>query len=311
MEFYDQVGLQVELLRSIDDCDGGLTTVHVTPLVGGLPMVGGFAEARVDASGRVVEAGGSLARLSPIGDVELAPATEVLRRLAQGPGQMNWNCRADCTVRTAEARLALAPATNGGFGGHDHTPGGVVEAPASHVLVPAVVAPGDGSGHPDNNLPDVSYSAVLAISSAVMVDDPAQAEAARRADATSTVPPASGPACAGQPEAFPVIAVCTSQPHPTAGVPVLLTANGERFEPVGADGCKPLFSLDPGDGSGPQSFLPRSGTLITARVAHTYTAPGTYDVVVREASRCSTPAPGGGTEPEYDQSAHITLTVTE
>ena len=172
-----------------------------------------------------------------------------------------------------------------------------------------MMVPADG-GDPSFQNPDVRHSGVLAISSALLVDDPAQAEAARRADATSAAPTAAGPACAAEPAEYPVIAVCTSRLQPTAGVPILLTAHGERYEPVGATGCRPLFTLDPGDGTGEQPFLPRSGTLITARVAHTYLEPGTYTVVVRSASRCSTPAPPGGTEPEFDESARIVVTVT-
>jgi hypothetical protein len=312
LEFFDRVGVPVEVVQPIEDCIGDHAIVSVTPLVDGLPLIGtdggSWAGALVDSSGTVVEAGGPLLRLTSIGKVELAPADEVLRRLVHGPGRMIGNCYDGCTLHTDGARLALAFATNGGSGGHDHIPGGVVDEFPSQVLVPAMKVPADG-GSPSQN-PDASHSGVLAISSAVLVDDPAHADAARRADATSTDSTASGPACAGEPAEFPVIAVCTSRPRPAAGVPILLTAYGERYEPVGAAGCRPLFTLDPGDGTGEQPFLPRSGTLITARVAHTYVEPGTYTVVVRSASRCSTPAPPGGTEPEFDESARIAVTVT-
>jgi hypothetical protein len=310
LAFFERVGVPVELVRPDSwQCVGDLTIVVVSPLVDGLPVIGGFSSAWVDRSGTVVQAEGSLQRLTPIGEVELAPAGEVLRRLVQGDARVAGNCTADCTLRTDDARLALVYATNGGSGGHDHIPGGVVDEPASRLLVPAVLAPGDASI--TGSLPAVSYSGALAISSALLVDDPAQAEAARRADATSTDPAATGPTCTADSAEYPVLAVCTSRTQPSAGVPVLLTAVGERYEPVGADGCEPLFALDPGDGTGPQSFLPRSGTLITARVAHTYAEPGTYTVVVRSASRCSTPASPGGSEPEFDLTAQITVTVTE
>jgi hypothetical protein len=308
LEFFDRIGEPVELVLPIEQCVGDLAIVFVVPLVRGLPVIGGLSSAWVDSSGTVVQAGGSLLRVTSIGKVELAPADEVLRRLVHGPGRVAGNCYDGCTLHTDGARLALTFATNGGSGGHDHIPGGVVDRPPSRVLVPAVLVPAEG-GDPSQN-PDVSQSGALAISSAVLVDDPAQAEAARRADATSTDAGAAGPACASDPTAWPAIAVCTSRPRPAAGVPVLLTAHGERYEPVGAAGCRPLFTLDPGDGTGVQSFLPRSGTLITARVAHTYAEPGTYTVVVRSASRCSTPAPPGGTEPEFDESAEIVVTVS-
>ena len=169
------------------------------------------------------------------------------------------------------------------------------------MLVPALRVPGVGEYQREN-----AFQGVLAISSAALVDDPGQADAVRQADATSSGPAEGARACgtAG------AVAVCTSQPSPAADAPVLLTAFGERYEPVGASGCQPLFSLEAGDGSDPQSFLPRSGTVITARVTHTYADPGTYTVVVRSVSRCSTPASPGGTEQEYDYSAQLTITVT-
>lgn len=195
-------------------------------------------------------------------------------------------------------RRTEAPATP--VGGHDHIPGGVVESPPNQVLVPALRVLGVGDYQRMN-----THQGVLAISSALLVDDPAQADAARQADATSSEPADGARACSTAGGA----AVCTSQPSPATGAPVLLTAYGQRYEPGGASGCRPLFTLDPGDGSDPQSFLPRSGTVITARVTHSYAEAGTYTVVVRSASRCSTAASPGGTEPEYDYSARLTITV--
>jgi hypothetical protein len=312
LTFFDRIGMPVEVVLPMEDCMGDLAIVFVVPLVDGLPLIGtnggAWGSALVDPSGTVLEAGGPLLRLTPIGDVELAPAGEVLRRLVHGPGRVTGNCWDDCMLRTDGARLALAFGTNGGSGGHDHIPGGVVDALPSQVLVPAMLVPADGGTTSQN--PSASHSGVLAISSALLVDDPAQAEAAGRADATSTDPPAAGPTCSSDPAAWPVIAVCTSQLRPAAGSPVLLTAYGERYAPVGASGCRPLFTLDPGDGTGAQAFLPRSGTLVTGRVAHAYAAPGTYTAVVRSASRCSTPASPGGSEPEFDLSAQIVVTVT-
>ena len=304
LRFFDRIGVPVRLDPPTNDCIGDLTRVDVSVLVDDLPLIGMSGNAWVDGTGTVVEAGGPLLALEELGQVELAPAREVLRRLVHGPGLVPGGCFAPCTLRTDGATLGLAYATNGGWGGHDHTPGGVVDTPASRVLVPAMLIPAVGE------YPQGSDQGVLAISSAVLVDDPAQAEAARRADATSADATASGPGCAAEPADFPVIAVCTSQSRPTAGVPVLLTAYGERYEPVGASGCRPSFTLDPGDGSGAHSFLPRSGTLVTSRVAHTYARPGTYTVVVRSVSRCSTPASPGGSEPEFDESARIEVTVT-
>ncbi|TFV76718.1 hypothetical protein E4P39_07355 [Blastococcus sp. CT_GayMR19] len=304
LAFFERIGVPVRLDPPTNDCIGDLTRVDVSVLVDDLPLIGLSGIAWVDGSGTVVEAGGPLLHLESLGDVELAPATEVLRRLVHGPGLVPGDCVAPCALSTDGATLGLAYATNGGWGGHDHTPGGVVDAPAGRLLVPAVLVPAVGE------YPQGSDQGVLAVSSALLVDDPAQAGAARRADATSTDPTAAGPACASDPAAWPVIAVCASRPHPAAGNPVLLTAYGERYEPVGASGCRPLFTLDPGDGSGAQSFLPRSGTLLTARVAHVYAAPGTYTAVVRSVSRCSSPAPPGGTEPEFDESAQTLVTVT-
>lgn len=81
------------------------------------------------------------------------------------------------------------------------------------------------------------------------------------------------------------------------------------MRPVGAAQCDPQFTVDLGDGSPAQSFLPRSGTLFTGRVAVAYGQPGTYVVTARAASRCQVPASPDGTESEYDYTARVTITV--
>lgn len=305
-DFFERIGWDVALNPPVGLCPGEITPVKVSVFVDGLPLVEFGGTAMVDGAGKVVEAGGPLLRLTTLGDIELAPSSEVLRRLVQGPGLVPGDCYSECSLDTDGATLGLALGTSGGMGNHDHIPGGVVDDPPSRVLVPALRVPAVGP-YQDGE----THQGVLAVSSAFLVDDPAQADAAREADATSSDSAEAAAGCStGDPEPNPVALVCTSQPRPTAGTPILLTAYGERYGPVGASDCQPVFTLDPGDGSGEQSFLPRSGTLITARVAHTYTEAGIYTVVLHGASRCATPASPGGTEPEYDYSARLTVTVT-
>jgi hypothetical protein len=304
-EFFERVGVQVRLDPPTDVCFGDNMMVELTVLVDGLPLIGLGAGAIVDSSGAVVEARGPLWRLTSLGAVELAPPEAVLSRLVRGPGLVAGDCFPDCSLSTEGATLGLAIATTGGEGSHDHHPGGIVERPPTQLLVPALRVPAT------NDDPRATHQGVLAVSSALLVDDPDQADAARQADASSSGPPPADLACTGNDQGpNPALAVCVSASRSRVGVPVLLTVSGERYEPVGASGCRPLFTLDPGDGTGAQPFVSRSGTQITARIAHVYAESGTYTVTVRAQSRCSTPAPGGGTEPQYDNVVQRTVVVT-
>jgi len=121
-EFFERIGLQVELNPSglcitewatLQDMS---VLLDVSILVGGLPLVGFDGTAWVDRSGAVLEASAPLWRLSALGDVELAPSAEVLRRLVHGPGLVTGNCYNDCSMDTDGATLGLAYATNGGTG---------------------------------------------------------------------------------------------------------------------------------------------------------------------------------------------------
>jgi len=105
--------------------------------------------------------------------------------------------------------------------------------------------------------------------------------------------------------------VCGSAFVSRPGEPIVLTLEGEVNEPIGARECDPVLRIDTGDGQTRIAPPPRVGTLVSARVVHSYDEPGTYTVTAHRASRCKQPAPGGGTEPEYDDSARITVTVTD
>ncbi len=301
VRFFGRLGLPVEVNPRVANCVGAAMSVRVYFSVGGLPLVGLSSGALVDRFGEVLSADGPLWRLVPLGEVALAPAGEIGNRLRDGPGRLAGDCFDACVVDTGGARLGLAYATTGGLGeGHDHIPGGVVDAAPSQFLLPALRIPLTDPGA------YATHEGVLAISSALLVDDPAEADAARAADRTAAVETGAAARCLRAEQ----VSLCASQRTARAGAPVLLTAYGERYEPVGARGCDPVFSVDPGDGSEPRSFRSRSGTLITARLTHAYAEPGTYTVQVRSASRCAMPSLGGGTEPEYDVVARLPITVS-
>lgn len=298
--FFAGLGFEATVKPWLRYCYGEFTSVELALTLDGLPLIGVHASAQLDGNGNLTAAFGPLWRLTPLGHVRLAPAEEVVGRLQRGPGLVLGDCYdPDCTLRTRGAAIGLAYATTGGLGdGHDHIPGGIVDRPPSQVLVPALRVPGASAN------PRATHRGVLAVSSAVLVDDPGQGDAAALADAAPTTAERS-PACTTGEGG---LTICASRLRPEAGTPVVLTVFGERYEPVGAARCDPLFSL--GAGRGPQSFRSRSGTLITARVVATYDETGSYAITARAASRCREPSPGGGTEPEYDFTVELTVTVT-
>lgn len=297
--FFASLGFDATVMPPVDYCYGERTAVGVALTLDGLPLIGIYAGAMVDAQGDIMSAYGPLWRLEPLDAVALAPAHEVVRRLQWAPGLISGPCY-ECTLTTRGSTLGLAYATTGGLGEHDHIPGGIVDRPPSQVLVPSLRVPGT-SGNPRE-----THAGVVAVSTAVLVDDPADAAAAAVAD-TAAPPADAARACT---TTQGVLTVCASQLRITAGTPVVVTVSGERYAPVGAAQCDPMFTVDPGDGSPAQSFLPRSGTLITGRVAVAFDEPGTYLVTARAASLCQVPAPPGGTASEYDYTARVTIAVT-
>ncbi|MGI8694419.1 MAG: hypothetical protein ACR2JK_16225 [Geodermatophilaceae bacterium] len=304
--FFKRLGIDVEI-ASGGYCIGKDIHVQLGLSVDGHPLLGPYAGATVNGAGEVVSASASLLHLKAIGDVPLAPVDEVLRRLVHGPGLVSGTCHDSCSITTAGASLGLALVRNGGIGsGHDHTPGGIVDRPLLQTLLPALRLPATSVTSPEGR--GALFSGVLAVSSAVLVDDPEDGDAARLADETSVVYQSDAQSCIGN--SLYEVGLCVSNPAPVAGNPVLLTIDSERYEPVGASGCDPLVTLDPGDGTPATSFVPRAGTLLTGRVAHRYPEPGTYTVKVHAASRCEHPAPGGGTEPEYDYAEQLRIMVT-
>lgn len=109
-------------------------------LLRGYPLVNVGGVADVDPAGTVVWATAPLLLLRALGEVPLAPAGEVLRRLVHGPGLIN-GCYDECQISTAGATLGLALVTNGRLGSYDHIPGGIVADPRRHFLVPALRVP--------------------------------------------------------------------------------------------------------------------------------------------------------------------------
>lgn len=291
------------------ECAGPITRVRFDVLLDGLRILGSGAYALVDAEGDVVEASAPFMTFAPLGDLELAPVAEVLRRLVDGPGTVPpmYRCSDPCVFSTRDASLALSAFRIGGLGHHDHTPSNVVPGRDEQLLLPVLRAPARGAT--DTLTRHLDAQSALALSSALLVDDPDHAEAAREADSRQTLPYVPGSSgCAGL---HPTVLVCSSSFAVAVGEPVVLTLAGEANIPVGASECDLLLDLDTGDGRTYPAPPPRVGTLVSSRLVHSYDEAGTYTVTVHRASRCQQPAPGGGTEPEYDDSAHVTVTVTE
>ena len=166
----------------------------------------------MDETGTVVHAWAPFSLVSSLGDVALAPPAEVLRRLRYGPGLVSgWACNEACTLTTKGSSSALGLVRTGGLGSHDHIPGNVIPGRWEHVLVPALRLTG-GS-------PSAANSGVLTISSALLVDDPAQADAARRADGGSAQ---QGGGCVGN-----VVALCSSATSADVSLPIMFTIDGE------------------------------------------------------------------------------------
>ena len=307
-EFLGALGYEVVPNGRLE-CMGRGVRVWLQAHIDGLPVAGGTGVVLV-VDGRVVNAMMHFLKVEPLGELELAPVGEVVRRLAYGPGIVPEDpaCgEQQCQFDTAQAELALAPLSTGGVGFHDHTVGNMVSGPDDFLIIPALrvatttpMAPNTGIGH----------RGAIALSSAVLVDDPANADAARRADESAAAAgleaqPTNG--CAGYAQ---TLAVCSSSFEVAAGEPVVITISGEVNDPVGGSECTPILTLDLGQGELRTAPPPRSGTLVTARTVHAYAEPGEYTVIAHRASRCEQPAGEGGLEPEYDEVEQIVITVT-
>lgn len=285
-------------------CADQVTQLEFTLVIGGVPLIDTRVIAFVDPGGRVVEAYGPLLAIRPLGDVALAPDNEIRRRLVHGPGFLApyFPCR-DCTWSVDPVQpLGLALAVNGGIGLHDHTPGGIVPGQFGRFLVPAVHVT---TTYTWNGVSRQLSRGVVAVSSAEMVDDPAEVQAARAADVHADAALAE---CRGENDYG--LGLCVSRLSTTVDAPVSLTIDGEVYVPVGAKGCDPILTLEAGDGTPPRSFTPIAGTLVTGRAAHSYAEPGTYTVVGRSESRCERPGSGGaGEETEYQFWQTLVITV--
>lgn len=305
LTFFTELGLEVAPDGQLE-CTGTAVRVRLESRVDGLPVVGVRGSAMV-LDGRVVDASMPLLTLEPLGELELAPAAEVVRRLAYGPGVVPSDpaCEGTCAYDAAGAELVLGVVSSGGEGPHDHTVGHSVPGPDEPLLVPALRVM--TSTATSRNLGVPSRSAV-ALSSALLVDDAADAALARQADEVAGAAAAAGgpSGCAGT--AVP-LAVCSSAFEGAAGDPVVLVSAGEVNDPVGASGCSPVLTLDAGDGTVRTAPLPRSGTLVSSRMVHVYEEPGTYTVTAHRASRCTSPASPGGSEPEYDETVQLRVLV--
>lgn len=305
IDFFAVLGMDV-VPDGIRSCATEATRISLDILLDGLPVVGVDVGAVVDRNGAVVSASAPLLVVRPLADVALAPADEIRQRFIQGPGFLSgyFPCR-DCTWSAEEDRpLGLALTVDGGLGLHDHTPGGVVAGEPGVFLVPALHVSTDFSRR---GRVEIVSRGILAVSSAELVADPAEAEAARLADENAA---AGNAECVTDDYDFD-LGLCASRLSTTVDIPVLLTIKGEVYVPVGAEDCDPVLSLDLGDGTETRAFTPRSGTLVTARVAHTYREPGTYTVTAYSASQCREPGSGGaGEETEYEFGQVLDITVT-
>jgi hypothetical protein len=291
------------------ECAGPGVVVRLDLRLNGLPVAGAMATVVV-VDGRVVDATVPFLKVESLGELELAPAAEVLRRLAYGPGIAadDPSCGEEsCQFGTSQAELGLAPVSTGGVGAHDHIVNGAVPGPDVWLLVPTLGVVTTTPAVPNTSL---SHRWAIALSSALLVDDPTGADDARRADVIAAQAGLSDEVTNGCAGAGERLAVCSSSFESSAGDPVVITVSGEVNEPVGAADCAPVLTLDFGDGTIATAPPPRSGTLVSARTVHAYAASGEYEVTAHRASRCEQPAGGGGTEPEYDEVEHLMITVS-
>ena len=309
--FFRRLDLEVEPNGRMD-CVEDVVWARFDVLLGGLPVVGTIALAMVDADGRVVDASAPFMTVEPLGELELAPTAEIVRRMAYGPGQVPEDPACGdqpCVYTTGAAELALAAVTTGGTGHHDHTVANAVPGPDEQILVPVLRAPSTTSLAANTGTPHLS---AIALSSTLLVDDPAHADLARRADAgaAAEVADVDGERTNGCVGNGNLLFVCSSSLAPSVDQPLVITLGGEVNDPVGAADCMPVLTLDLGDGTTRIAPPPRSGTLVTARTVHTYDEPGTYTVVAHRASRCERPAEPGGSEPEYDDTFSLQVVVS-
>lgn len=306
VDFFAGLGMDV-VPDGTRSCATMATRVSLDLLLDGLPVVGVDVGAVVDRDGDVVSAYAPLLVVRPLAEVALAPANEIQRRFIQGPGFLSgyYPCRSCIWSPDEDRPLGLALTVDGGVGLHDHTPGGVVPGEPAVFLVPALHVTADFTWRGRD---EVVSRGIVAVSSAELVADPAEAEAARLADENAA---AENAGCVTDDYDFD-LGLCASRLSTTVDIPVTLTIKGEVYVPVGAEGCDPVLSLDLGDGTEARTFTPRSGTLVTARVAHTYTRPGTYTVMAYSASRCKEPGSGGaGEETEYEFGQVRDVAVTD
>ena len=310
-DFFRTLGVEV-VPNGRMDCVGEVVWARFDVLLGGLSVVGMTASAMVDADGRVVDATAPLMNFEPLGELELAPTAEVVRRLAYGPGQVPEDpaCGDEpCVYTTSDAALALAAVTTGGIGNHDHTVANAVPGQNVQLLVPVLRA---GSTTPLAANTGTPHLSAIALSSALLVDDPGHADLARRADADAAVERVDVDGertngCAGNGN---LLFVCSSSFAAAVDQPLLITVGAEVNDPVGAADCSPVLTLDLGDGTTATAPPPRTGTLVTARTVHAYEEPGSYTVVAHRASRCGRTAEPGGSEPEYDDTFSLEILVS-
>lgn len=307
-EFFAELGLAVVATGRLE-CAGPVVTAQVEAVIDGTLVVGMGGLVTADETGTIVEVSMPWLPVAPLGDLELAPVDEVLQRLARGshPVWVAGGCPDPCALTTRAASISLAPVVNGGIGGHDHTVTNLVPGVVQTILLPALWARPIVDAPPAEA---VGGQAALAVSSALLVDDPAEAETARDVDAAATMP--TGPvqaACASR-EPWR-LGICASHPTIAAGQPLLITVSGEVNDPVGATECSPLLEVEMGDGVTVTPPPPRAGTLVTSRFVHWYAEPGVYTVTAHRASRCTVTAEPGGTEPEYDETTQIEILVQD
>lgn len=291
------------------DCTGAIVHGYVYAVLDGVPLVQQLGMVTVDESGEIVEVTMPFLTVEPLGQLELAPAATVVRRLASGPETQpidGW-CAGPCPLTTRGASMALVALNNAGIGHHDHIPGGIVPGMAQTVLLPALRAVPADEAPPGEA---IGGAAAIAVSSALLVDDPADAAAAREVDAAvARLGGAETAECARIESAG--VGVCASSPTGVSGEPLLITVSGEVNDPVGATECSPLLVVDMGDGVTVTPPPPRAGTLVTSRFVHRYAEPGVYTVTAHRASRCTVTAEPGGSEPEYDETAQIEILVQD
>lgn len=264
-DFFATLDIAIEPTGRME-CAGRLTNVRLDVLLDGVRIVDSWGTALVDESGDVVGASAPFMTFAPLGDLELAPIGEVLRRLVHGPGTLGptSSCPEPCEYSTRSASVALGLFRTGGLGSHDHTPNNLVPGPTDELVLPVLRAPATSPTDPSTGI--VALSAI-ALSSGLLVDDPSQADAARSVDLRQEIPSGeeATSGCAGP---GGTLVVCSSSFVAVVGEPVILTVGGEVNEPIGARECDPILSLHTGDGPERTAPPPRTGTLVSARLAH-------------------------------------------